>query len=80
MWQNENIKYATILQNLQTGIIPNSDFDLLKTHFLTNTNVNFFDDPWKTTTFMVPRNELQNAINQQMININSIKSKQKVIL
>jgi hypothetical protein len=80
MWKNEDIKYATFLQNLQIGIISYSDFDLLKTCFLTNTNVNLFDDPWKTTTFVVPRNELRNAINQQMININSIKSKQKVIL
>ncbi len=80
MWQNENIKYATVLQNFQIGIISNSDFDLSKTHFFINTNVNLLDDPWKTTTFMVPRNELQNAINQQMININSIKLKQKVIL
>jgi hypothetical protein len=28
-------------------------------------------------TFIVSRNELQNVINQQMINIKSIKSKQK---
>jgi len=80
MWQKKDIKYATFLQNFQIGIIPNSNFDLLKTRFFNNTNVNLFDDPWKTTTFMVPINELRNEINQQMINTNSIKSKQKVIL
>jgi len=58
MQQNKNIKYATLLQNLRNGIISYSNFDLLKTHFLTNINVNIFDDPWKTTTFIVFRNEL----------------------
>jgi len=50
---------------------------LLKTCFFTNINVNLFNDPWKTTTFIVPKNELQNVINQQMINTNAIESKQK---
>jgi hypothetical protein len=73
-------KICNFFTKSSNWIISYSDFDLLKTCFLTNTNVNLFDDPWKTTTFIVPRNELRNAINQQMININSIKSKQKVIL
>jgi hypothetical protein len=80
MKQNKNIKYATFLQIFRNGIISNSNFDLLKTHFFINTNVNLFDDPWKTTTFIIPKNELRNVINQQMININSIESKQIVIL
>jgi hypothetical protein len=70
MQQNKDIKYATLLQNLHNGIISN--LDLLKTHFFTNKNVNLFDDLWKTITSIVLRNELRNAINQQMININSI--------
>jgi hypothetical protein len=53
-----------------------SNFDLLKTCFLSNLNVNLFDDPWRTTTFIVPCNELQNAINHYMIGIYSKTSKQ----
>ncbi len=81
MWQNKNIKYVILLQNLRNGIISNSnfDFDLLKPHSFNNINVNLFDDPWKTTTFIVFRNELQNAINQQMRHINSIELKQMTI-
>jgi hypothetical protein len=41
-------------------------FDLLKTCFLSNLNVNLFNDPWRTTTFIGPCNELQNAINHYM--------------
>jgi hypothetical protein len=33
MYQNKDIKYVTILQNLQNGIISYSDFDQLKTLF-----------------------------------------------
>jgi hypothetical protein len=58
MRQNKDIKYAILLQNLQNGIISYLNFYLLKTCFLTNINVNLFDDPWKTTTFIVLRNEL----------------------
>jgi hypothetical protein len=31
--QNKDIKYVTLLQNLQNGIISYSNFDLLKTFF-----------------------------------------------
>jgi hypothetical protein len=63
MRQNKDINYAILLQNLRNGIISDSDFDLLKTHFLINANVIFFYDPWKTTTCIVFRNELRNASN-----------------
>jgi hypothetical protein len=33
MRQNKDIQYATLLENLQTGNILKSNFDLLKTHF-----------------------------------------------
>ncbi len=77
MRQNKYIQYTTLFKNLWTGNILKLDFDLLKTRFLSNLNVNLFDDPWKTTTFIVPHNELQNAINHYMINIHSKTSKQK---
>ncbi len=57
---------------------PNHEYtQLLKTHFLFNLNVNLFDDPWNKTTFIVPHNELRNAINHYMIDIHSKTSKQK---
>ncbi len=55
----------------------NFRFKFVKTYFFTNTNAKLFDDPWKITTFIILSNELRNTNNQQMININSIKSKQK---
>jgi hypothetical protein len=65
-WNNFKFKFvkntnATLLQNLYNGIISN--LNLLKTHFFNNKNVNLFDDPWKTTTFIVLINELRNGIN-----------------
>jgi hypothetical protein len=77
MRQNKDIQYATHLENLRTRNILKSNFDLLKTHFLFNLNVNLFNDPWRITTFIVAHNELQNAINHYMINIHSKTSKQK---
>jgi len=58
MKQNKNIQYATLLENLRTRNIFKSYFDLLKTHFLSNLNVNLFDDPWRTSTFIVSHNKL----------------------
>jgi hypothetical protein len=58
MRQNKYINYATLLQKFQNEIISYSDFDLLKTRFSINANVNFFNDPWKTTTYIILRNEL----------------------
>jgi hypothetical protein len=77
MGQNKDIQYATFVENLWTRNILKSDFDLLKIFFLSNLNVNLFDDPWKKTTFIVPHNELRNAINHYIINIHSKTSKQK---
>jgi hypothetical protein len=77
MRQNKNIKYA---KKCTKSLKWNNfifRFQFLKNVFFTNIIVNIFNDPWKTTTFTIPRNELQNAINQQMTNINSIESKQK---
>jgi hypothetical protein len=73
MRQNKDIQYAT----LQTWNILNSDFNLLKTRFLSNLNINIFYDPWNITTYIVLLNELWNAINPYMINILSKTSKQK---
>jgi hypothetical protein len=52
-------------------------FNLLKTHFLCHLNVNFCDDPWMITTFIIPYDELWNAINHYMTNIHFKTLKQK---
>jgi hypothetical protein len=70
MRQNKDIQYATLLEN-SNGKYSKSYFHLLKTHFLSNLNVHLFDDPWRTTTFIVPHNELQNTIHHHMIDIHS---------
>ncbi len=77
MTQNKDNQYATLLENLRTKYILKLDFDVLKTHFLSNLNVNLFDDPWRKTTFIVHHNKLRNAINHYMIDIHSKTSKQK---
>jgi hypothetical protein len=77
MRQNKDIQYATLLENLRIGNILKLKFELLKTCFLSKLNVNLFDDPQNKTTFIVPCNELQNAINHYMIDIRSKTSKQK---
>jgi hypothetical protein len=46
MRQNKNIQYTTLLENFQIENIQKLKFDLLKIHFLSNLNVNLFDDPW----------------------------------
>jgi hypothetical protein len=58
MRKNKNIQYATLLENLRTRNILKSNFDLPKTHFLYNLNVNLFDDPWRTSTFIVSHSKL----------------------
>jgi hypothetical protein len=58
MRKNKDIQYATLLENLQTRNILKSNLDLLKTHFLSNLNVNLFDDPWRTSTFIVSHSKL----------------------
>jgi hypothetical protein len=44
---NKDIKYATLIQYIWNEIISNSDFDVLKTHFFINTNVNILNDHGK---------------------------------
>jgi hypothetical protein len=61
MRQNKDIQYATLLENLQTRNILKSNFDLLKTHFLSNLNVNLFNDPWRIAMFIVPHNNYKMA-------------------
>jgi hypothetical protein len=75
MKQKKYIQYATLLQNLWIGNILKLDFDWLNNHFLFNLNVNLFNDPWRTITFIVF--QLCNAINHYMIDIHSKTSKQK---
>jgi hypothetical protein len=75
MRQNKDIQCVNLLENLQN--ILKSKFYLLKTCFPIYLNVNLFDDPWRTTSFIVPHNKLQNAINHYMINIHLKTSKQK---
>jgi hypothetical protein len=77
MRQNKDIQYTTLLENLWTWNILNSDFNLLKTRFLFNLNINLFDDPWNITIYIVLHNELRNAINHYMIDIHSKTSKWK---
>jgi hypothetical protein len=75
MQQNKDIK---ISNNFTKSLKWNNfRFRFVRRYFFTNTNVKLLDDPWKITTFIIPRNELWNANNQQMININSIELKQK---
>ncbi len=47
MRQNKDIQYATFLENFRIKNIIKSYFDLLKSHILSNLNVNLFNDPWK---------------------------------
>jgi len=61
MKQNKDIQYATLLENLQTRNIRKSNFDLLKTHFLSNLNVNLFNDPWRIAIFIVLCNDYKMA-------------------
>lgn len=77
MQQNKDIQYVKLLENLGIFKKLKLDFDLLKTCFLSNSNLNLFDDSWKATTFIVPRNELWNAINHYMIDIHLKTLKQK---
>jgi hypothetical protein len=75
MRQNKDIQHATILENLQTWNILNSDFNPLKTHLNKKLNINLFDDPWNSAIYIVLHNELQNVINHYMIDIHSKTSK-----
>jgi hypothetical protein len=61
MKQNKDIQYATLLESLQTRNILKSNFDLPKTHFLSNLNVNLFNDPWRIAIFIIPCNDYKMA-------------------
>jgi hypothetical protein len=76
---NRNIQYAIVLENLQTWNIPNLNFNLLKTPFLSNLDINLFDDPCNTITYIILRNELWNYINHYIIDIHSKTSRQKCL-
>jgi hypothetical protein len=58
MQQNKDIQCLRLLENLRTRNFLKLDFDLLKTRFLSNLNLNLFDDPCKGTTFIISHNEL----------------------
>jgi hypothetical protein len=79
MRHNKDILYAIVLENFQTWNIPNLNFNLLKTRFLSNLDINLFDDPWNTTTYIIFNNELRNAINHYIIDIHSKTSKRKCL-
>jgi hypothetical protein len=55
----------------------NSSFELLKTRFLSKLEINLFEDLWRTSTFIVPQNELRYVINHHIIKMNSKKLKLK---
>ncbi len=77
MKQSKNTQYAKLLENLRTKNILKLNFEILKTCFPSNLNVNLIDDPRKVVTFIVPWNKLWNATNHYMIDIHSIMLKQK---
>jgi hypothetical protein len=43
MQQSKDIQYASIVENLRTCRITNSNFKLLKTQFLSNLKLNLFE-------------------------------------
>ncbi len=54
MKQSKNTQYAKLLENLRTKNILKLNFEILKTCFPSNLNVNLIDDPRKVVTFIVP--------------------------
>jgi hypothetical protein len=67
MRQQEDKRYAKLLNNLRECKILEDDFNLFKTRFLSNLNINLFEHPWNEAPFIVPRNDLKDAINDLMI-------------
>jgi hypothetical protein len=47
MRQSKDIQYASILENLRIGKITNSEFELLKTQFLSNLKLKIRKDSWR---------------------------------
>jgi hypothetical protein len=58
MRQRKNTQYAKLLKNLRTKNILKLRFEILKTCFPSNLNVNLIDDPMKVITFIIPCNKL----------------------
>jgi hypothetical protein len=77
MWQNKNVQYTFVLENVRTSNIYYSNFELLKTWLLSNLKTNLFKDLWRASTSIVPRNALHNVINHHVIKIDSEALKQK---
>jgi MarR-like DNA-binding transcriptional regulator SgrR of sgrS sRNA len=73
----ENVQHGFVLENLRTKKNSDSHFELLKTRFLSKLKINLFEDLWRTSTFIVPRNELCYAINHHILKMNSKKLKLK---
>lgn len=69
----ETVQHGFVLENLRTKKISNSNFELLKTRFMSKLKINWFEDLWRTSTFIVPRNELRYAINHHILKMNSKK-------
>ena len=67
MCQQEDKRYSKLLNHLREDEILEDDFNLLKTCFFTNLNVNLFEHPWNEAPFIVSRNDLKDAINDLMI-------------
>jgi len=77
MWQSKDIFYKSFLKKSYNRKFSKSNFELFKTQFFSNLKINIFEDPWRMATFLIPWNELHNAINHQIIKINSNSFKQK---
>jgi hypothetical protein len=56
-----------LLNNLRKCKILEDDFKLLKTRFLSNLKINLFEYPWNEASYIVPRNDLKDAINDHII-------------
>jgi hypothetical protein len=67
MRQQEDERYAELLNNLKECKILEDDFKLLKTRFLSNLKINLFEHSWDEASYIVPRNDLKDAINDHII-------------
>ncbi len=75
MWQNEDVLYTYILENIK--ISKTFDSKIIIYYIILYLFIYLFEAPWRNATFIVPQNELHNAINHHMIKMNSKTSKQK---
>ncbi len=53
--------------------ITKDDFSLLKSCFLSKSQINLLEHPWNEATYIVPQNELKDMINCHMIEYHSKK-------